>query len=404
MVLVNSTTSDGNPAVQHYWLKEFRLQSGTVIKNARLGYCVFGNPNGGKPILLHPALTGSPRAWVSGAKSQGDGWWSHCIGPDKLFDTNELTIICVDHLGGNGASSGADELGALADEISFVDGVEFCATVLRELGISELHAAVGGSIGGGQALAWLFQNQLKVERILDISGSVCFDDSEFFTLQADLLRGNASGAAEVVSKLPRHCHDLLQQTPAFDHVYEYVFSQIRELQRSYSPSEALRLARKVGFFRFVTPLFYQKRYEAYLKKMSEVEAKQRLESWIDHQGQTFVRRFSASALRQLCLMESRNQIPKILDVAGRLRKTGCKLFGFAVDGDVLFPASAHRNWYHEVREALGEDAHLVSTHVVRDDVNGHDHFLTEELLRSTAEIRQALASEFSTAERNCANV
>ena len=264
---------DGNPKIQHAVIANFKLASGRELPEARLGYCVFGRDPSNPLVILHPALTGTPKAYTPGRPTQGDGWWSQCVGPKKFIDTDQLTVVCVDHLGGNGDSTGAVELGELRKEISFADSITLINAVLLSKGISHLHAVIGGSIGGGQVLEWLFQDDVKIERLLDVSGNCSRAGvaPQFFAIQADLLDHDGHNVPELVSRLHHNTTDLRGKTTGFDIVFDHVIVQMEQLAEEYTKVQALRVARQIGFLRFVTPLFYQKKYDEDYRRSTDAD-------------------------------------------------------------------------------------------------------------------------------------
>ena len=384
----------GLPLIQHHFIDRFPLRAGPVIERARLGFCVFGDRADAPIVVLHPALTGSPRAAVSGRASQGDGWFSHAVGPKKFLDTERLTVVCVDHLGGNGASTGAEELAPLVGQLCFGDTVRLVARVLRERGVERIHAVVGGSIGGGQVFEWLLQDDVKAERLVDLQGNPCREGPavEFFDLQADLLLGEGRNVADVARRLTENLRDLVSRSEAFDRVVEHVIAELRGLEHAWERTQALSVARKIGFLRFVTPYFFQRRWDDDLQRWTdEALALAGTRSWIDAQGEKFVHRFSADALASLCRMEARATALDAGVLAAKLREARCTLVGFSVGGDTLFDADAQFRYYDSVRAALpAEDRGLVDIFFAYDEVNGHDHFLTPRFLENVPRLARHL--------------
>lgn len=382
----------GDPIVQLAHVDNFELASGQVLERARLAYCVFGSGAGKPVVLLHPALTGTARAFVNGRSTQGDGWFSRCVGPKKLLDTERVQVVCIDHVGGNGQSTTATELAGIP--VSFRDTIALAAHVLEQHGVTRLHAVVGGSIGGGQGLEWLFQDRIAVERIVDISGNSCIDEgvATFFGLQAALLATESPDVALIQARLRENSLDLLGRTRAFDHLFAYVMGQLDALSRQFDRTTALKVARKIGFFRFVTPLFFQRRLEDDLARwIEEPAALAGIESWIDHQGEVFARRFSADGLASLCRMVAAAPVRSPEEVAARLGAMGCQLVGFSVGGDVLFDADRQFDFYRAVRDALpAVRRDLVEIYFAYDEVNGHDHFLNERFLEAVPELARHL--------------
>ena len=380
----------GDPIVQYELVEDFHTACGVVLRQARIGMCAFGQGGDRPLIVLLPALTGTPKAFTHGRSTQGDGWFSRCIGPGRLLDTARFQVLCIDHFGGNGESTSARELRGIVPDLSMRDTIELTIRVLERHGVRRIHAVVGGSIGGGQALEWLFQDRVQVERIIDISGNSCIGGpaAEFFALQADLLTGSAADVAAISERLQASCRDLLGRTRAFDHVFAHVLAQLDRLAEAYDPLTALKIARKIGFFRFVTPLFYQRRWTEDLERWTdEARAMAGIESWIDHQGETFARRFCVEALAALTRMAAEAKPRKPEEVAARLEATGCHLVGFSVSGDVLFQADRQYAFYESVRNLLPPDKRSqVEIYFAYDEVNGHDHFLSDRFLEHVPDL------------------
>ena len=389
-----SRLEGGLPAIHVETFEHFRMVSGKMLETVRMAYCVFGKGPDRPVVILHPALTGTPRASTPGKPTQGDGWFTRCVGPGKLLDTDLFQIVCVDHFGGNGDTTGAVDLGGLAGEVTFRDTINLTSRLLERHGVARVHAVVGGSIGGGQALEWLFQDAIQVERILDISGNSCIGGpaTEFFSLQADLLTGAASDVPAIRERLATNCRDLLGRTRAFDHLFGYVLGQLDRLAETFDRVTALKIARKIGFFRFVTPLYFQRRWLDDLDRWTdEGRAIAGIESWIDHQGETFARRFSAEGLASLCRMAAQASPREPEELARRLGETGCRLIGFSVNGDVLFQADRQFDFYSAVRDALPiEKRPLIEIYFGYDEVNGHDHFLSERFLEHGPDLARHL--------------
>jgi homoserine acetyltransferase len=394
MSLEPSFDTEGNPLFQYHNISALTLKSGRTCQNLRLGFCVFAEKPDLPVVILHPALTGSPKAWTNSRPTQGDGWFSRHIGMGKLLDPTMHCILCVDPLGGNGVSSGAEELSNFAADLSFADGIEACALFLKEKGICEVQAVIGGSIGGGQAFEWLFQNYIKVNKIFDISGSACRTStaSEFFLIQAELLDFEKLGDTDLLARLSKNTSDLLGVTLAFDLIFERIKENLKELLGNYSLDFALKVARQIGFLRFVTPNFYENKFNVYIEELGSIAAaKEKILSWIDYQGESFLSRFSAKALRQLCYMDAYSTRRNAELVAEAIAVKKIHFVGFSVSGDLLFPHSVQERFYNQVKNCL----HLQSKTLVhfiseKDEVNGHDHFLSEAFLESAKLLRPLL--------------
>lgn len=139
-------------------------------------------------ILLHTGLSASSHA-ASTEANPSEGWWDKFIGPGKALDTNQFYIICTNVLGGcygsTGPSSfhppalnpdgttsqGRERYGTSFPVLSIFDMVRAQFKLLDGLGIKEIYASVGSSMGAMQSLAagWLFPE--RVGKVVSISGT-----------------------------------------------------------------------------------------------------------------------------------------------------------------------------------------------------------------------------------------
>lgn len=132
------------------------LEMGETLENATLAWRSWGQLNQARNnavIILH-ALTGDSLAAGDG------GWWEPVIGPGKPIDTREHFVICANVLGGCQGSTGPaskDSFGGYYGlrfpMITIGDIVTTQRMLIESLGITQI-IAIGGSIGGLQALEW----------------------------------------------------------------------------------------------------------------------------------------------------------------------------------------------------------------------------------------------------------
>ncbi len=404
-------------------VENFKLQSGTVLKEARVGFTIYSSDDGrlsylsrfeqpeidlNKPIILvFPALTGDAALFkLEGMeRSQGPGWAKYWANPSMLshhsgskndfLDLDRFTVICVDHFGGNGTNSttSAAELGALADEVRFSDGVRLVEEALYERGVRNLHAVIGGSIGGGQAIECLMLDKINIERIFNISGSAARNEraSEFFAITRDIVSPGFDGTLLadrleknlvhlVVRERSRVDAQVIETERGLITPYELLVGDVLDELRSLSPeSSELRrseCARRVGFLLFVPPEFY----DGKLERSGGVE---KLRRWFAEEGENFAARFDPSALRCLSNMVVNASIHDAQVVADRLREKGTQLVSYYVFGDTLFPGEEQEAFCVTLRSLLGpEDSNrLVAQIAVEDSENGHDDFLTRRFVQ-----------------------
>jgi homoserine O-acetyltransferase len=143
-------------------LEAVELESGAVLAPVDVAYADYG-PRDAPVVYIHHALTGDAEAVE---------WWDQLVGPGRPVDTDRFRVICANLLGGCRGTTGPSSVNPATGEpygLSFPlftvrDLVTVHRALLRELGVSKVHAAVGGSLGGMQALQWSLDHPDEVER------------------------------------------------------------------------------------------------------------------------------------------------------------------------------------------------------------------------------------------------
>lgn len=148
------------------------LQSGGSLAPVTVAYETYGRLDGDNVVLVCHALTGSAHA--AGPDEKGStGWWDGQIGPGRAIDTDRWFVVCSNVLGSCYGSTGpgSREFDAVTrfPQISVRDMVTAQRRLLDTLGIERLHAVIGGSLGGMQALEWGATYGADVDRIVSIA-------------------------------------------------------------------------------------------------------------------------------------------------------------------------------------------------------------------------------------------
>ena len=141
------------------------LESGKTLAPIDVAYETYGELNEARDnaVLICHALSGD--AHVAGRHNQDDrkpGWWDVMVGPGKGIDTNKYYVICSNFLGGCRGTTGPSSENPATGKaygldfpiITIADMVKVQKLLLDKLGIKELLAVIGGSIGGMQVLQW----------------------------------------------------------------------------------------------------------------------------------------------------------------------------------------------------------------------------------------------------------
>ncbi|MBN2068529.1 MAG: homoserine O-acetyltransferase [Opitutales bacterium] len=144
----------------------FTFDCGKTLPGFVLRYETYGHLNREKnnAVLICHALSGDHHcAGIHSLKDRKPGWWDNLIGPGKSIDTNRYFVICSNVLGGCQGSSGPSSINSQTGEPYFLDFPEVSIAdmvraqyllLTQQFELSELHAAVGGSMGGMQVLQW----------------------------------------------------------------------------------------------------------------------------------------------------------------------------------------------------------------------------------------------------------
>jgi homoserine O-acetyltransferase len=140
-------------------------ESGAVIDDVCIAVQRWGelSPTRDNVVVVLHALTGDSH--VSGPAGPGHptpGWWDGMIGPGAPIDTNRWCAVATNVLGGCRGSTGPSSRardgkpwGSRFPLITVRDQVEADICALAALGINEVAAVVGGSMGGARALEWM---------------------------------------------------------------------------------------------------------------------------------------------------------------------------------------------------------------------------------------------------------
>ena len=164
-----------------------RLQSGAVLPAYELKVETYGQLNADKSnaVLICHALNASHHVAGLHAGPDGqplpksEGWWHNMIGPGKPVDTNRFFVIGVNNLGSCFGSTGPTHTnpatgapwGADFPVVTVEDWVNAQARLLDALGIEQLAAVMGGSLGGMQTLSWTLQYPERVRHAVVVASA-----------------------------------------------------------------------------------------------------------------------------------------------------------------------------------------------------------------------------------------
>jgi len=160
----------------------FQCEKGGVLPEIKVTYerCGAITAANDNVVFICHALTGD--AHVAGMRPdeiEPSGWWEGMIGPGKGIDTNHYQVICANILGGCKGTTGPSSINPITDKpygsafpkITVGDIVEVHRLFLRQLGITRLAAAMGGSFGGMQVLEWLIRYSGELDKGIVIASA-----------------------------------------------------------------------------------------------------------------------------------------------------------------------------------------------------------------------------------------
>jgi len=154
------------------------LELGGRIEAVTVAYRTWGRLNaaGDNAILVLHALTGDSLAAGPG------GWWDPLIGPGRALDTDQAFVICANILGGCQGTTGPASNDPLTGRlygmrfplITIGDIVNSQRALMERLGVRKL-VAIGGSIGGFQALEWATRHPELVSGVVPVAATGALD-------------------------------------------------------------------------------------------------------------------------------------------------------------------------------------------------------------------------------------
>jgi homoserine O-acetyltransferase/O-succinyltransferase len=377
------------------------LACGRELFPVRIAYETYGtlSPEKDNVILVCHALSGDAHAagWSAEpteestldgfgaddrdiAKKSGLGWWDGMIGPGKAFDTDRYFVVSTNVIAGCRGSTGPSSenpatgrpYGLDFPVVTVTDMVHAQRALLEEIGVDELLAVSGGSLGGMQALEWAYLYPDKVRSIVPIASTSALDP-----------QGVALNAV---------ARNAIMADPDWQHGQYYGTGR--------APNAGMAVARMVGHVTYLSAHSMAEKFGRRLTgediSYSVTGADFEVESYLRHQGEKFVRRFDANTYLYLSRALSYFDLARqygdgSLEEAVTRFEAATLLICFS--SEWLYPPENSRRIARAL-EALGKLAEL---HVIEAPY-GHDSFLLEEG-RQTPMIRDFLARVRDDARR-----
>jgi homoserine O-acetyltransferase len=334
------------------------LDCGKSLPRHELMVETYGTLNAARSnaILVCHALSGDHHAaGYHGADDKKPGWWETCIGPGKPIDTNQFHVVALNNLGGCRGSTGPNTpnpdtgkpWGPDFPIVTVRDWVRSQAMLADALGIQTWAAVIGGSLGGFQVMQWTIDFPERIRHAIVVAAAP--------KLSAQNIAFNEIARQAILSDPEYHG----------GHFYE----------KGVVPSRGLKLARMLGHITYLSDAAMREKFGSMLKSGAmgfNYEVEFEVESYLRHQGQSFVDRFDANTY--LLMTKALDYFDPARDfgndLAGAFRRATAKFLVVAFSSDWRFAPGRSR----EIVRALVEAGRDVSYALI-DSTLGHDDFL-----------------------------
>jgi len=261
--------------------------------------------------LIFHALSGDSH--VSGE----GGWWSKLVGQGKAFDTDRYCVICANTLGGCSGSTGPKDLNFPI--ITIKDMVAAQVPLLDHLGIKQLVAVAGGSMGGMMALQFSVDYPGRSQNIIAIA-----------------------------------------------------FNEVGRRAIINDPEEGLAIARMIGHITYLSEVSLTNKFGRKIKEGALASQKFgdplfEVESYLKYKGVGFTKRFDANSYLYI------TKAIDLFDITNDLSRGEGRFLVVHFTSDWLFPEYQAL----DIVDRLKNSAKNVSYRVIESSA-GHDAFLLEE--------------------------
>jgi homoserine O-acetyltransferase len=341
------------------------LECGVVLPRFRVAYRTYGTLNAARSnaILVCHALTGDQYVAEPHPMTGKPGWWDQVVGPGRPVDTDRFFVICANVLGGCMGSTGprdtrpdsGDPWGTDFPPVTIRDMVHAQKRLIDHLGIARLFAVVGGSMGGMQALQW----------------AALYPNSVFAAIPI------ATAAYHSAQNIA--FHEVGRQSIFADPDWQGG----RYWESGRIPARGLAVARMCAHITYLSEEALTRKFGRRLQGAPKDSTEAislfgemfEVESYLRHQGSTFVQRFDANSY--LTITRAMDYFDLAADYEGDLanafRGTRTRFLLVSFTSDWLFPTAESR----AVARALNRAGANVSFVEIPSD-KGHDAFLLDE--------------------------
>jgi len=338
-----------------------RLDSGATFSPYTLAFETYGTLNAERSnaILVCHALTGDQYLTGRHPVTGRSGWWELMVGPGLPIDTERYFVICANVLGGCMGTTGPKSVNPATGRpwgldfpvITVADMVRAQVPLIDHFGIDKLFCVTGGSMGGMQVLEWAARYPERVFAAVPI---------------ATAARHTAQNIA---------FHEVGRQAIMADPDW----CGGNYLLENKVPHRGLAVARMTAHITYLSEAALHRKFGRRLQDRARptygFDADFQVESYLRHQGSTFVERFDANSYlyitRAMDYFDLANEYGDVL--ANAFRDTPVRFCIISFTSDWLFPTAENRDIVHALN-AVAADVSFVEV----ESEAGHDAFLLDE--------------------------
>jgi homoserine O-acetyltransferase len=341
--------------------KPLRLDAGVDLAPFQIAYQTYGTLNAERSnaVLVCHALTGDQHVANINPITQKSGWWETMVGPGRPIDTGRFFVICPNVIGACMGSTGPASINPKTGKpwgldfpvTTIRDMVRAQAMLLDHLGIDSLFTVAGGSMGGMQVLQWAASYPDRVFSALPIAAAT---------------RHSAQNIA---------FHEVGRQAVMADPEWR----QGRYFEHGTDPRRGLAVARMGAHITYLSDAAlhrkFGRRFQDRDNPTFSFDADFQVESYLRHQGISFVERFDANSYLYLTRAMDYFDIAADHDgvLAQAFRGIQTRFCVVSFTSDWLFPTPESRALVHALNAG---GARVSFAEIVTD--KGHDAFLLDE--------------------------
>ena len=363
----------------------FKLQCGKTLAPIDIAYETYGQMNeaGDNVVYICHALTGN--AHVAGYNDTDDkkpGWWDMFVGPDKAIDTNKFFVVCSNFLGGCSGTTGPCTInektgrpyGLDCPMYTISDMVKVQKLLLDKLGVKKLLAVIGSSMGGMQTIQWTIDYPDFMKSAIAIATTVRLSPQ---AIAFDAVGRNAILADEQFKGGQYH--------------------------HGRGPDRGLGIARMIGHITYLSEKGMRSKFGRTLRTNLDYsynfDPEFSVETYLDHQGQTFVERFDANCYLYITkAMDYYDLIKDFGSLQAAFKNTKADFLVTSFSSDWLFPpeqsetlvdtliASGKNVSYCNIESPYGHDAFLLEPNTLGPLIKGFLQSKYTEITKSKSEI------------------